>query len=650
MQPDPSQQPPKKVSLAEFSRHCVMSDPVHEWISHINSRYPNFYYTVMQQLLPFKERFLLQTQKFIDICNEFSQYDKQDYEHFKTHSSTEYAGSYAFLLALFLPAIVLLGNQKQVDHWMKLCMDHRVTASYCQTEITHGSDVQNLQTTAHFDPKKKCFILNTPNLGAVKYWPGGLGIIATHIITQAQLYVNGKHYGLQTFVIQIRDYEKMQPIKGIEVGDIGPKLGFKNYDNGYLILKDYEAPLDSLLQKYIQVDQNGNVTQEKDKDAQKLTYGAMMNLRSIIVRLFTHIASRALAISHLLKSKSGYSPAEGRAWLDTLGIYWALVLSSQFIYNTFDEFSRHYKSDPKLAIKMIKELHFLTSGAKVFSSWFLVKAGRVAAANCPTGHLILSGFTQLYADGVPTTTYEGDNVVLSQQVMQVALVYFNRLRGGKDIIGVADFLNRFKKYAQEDLEYKEKFTIENTEDLMLHCNDILDVFAYKYLVKCAKLLQKAIMEDGLSLKVATAGKLQNELVELGISIFHVVMTKMAAKTFLHEETIQMLHEKDYELVAGLLRLYELNLIRDMLGLILENEVIEFNPKLNEIIDQAKEELYQGLLPNLEYLSSHWVAPNKEISTTENFKDLSNPHYDSLRAQIEAVAKQINGAINRQSRL
>lgn len=43
--------------------------------------------------------------------------------------------------------------------------------------------------------------------------------------------MGGKDIGVQTFVIEIRD-SKLQPVKGVEAFDIGPKLGFERIDNG----------------------------------------------------------------------------------------------------------------------------------------------------------------------------------------------------------------------------------------------------------------------------------------------------------------------------------------------------------------------------------------------------------------------------------
>jgi acyl-CoA oxidase len=40
--------------------------------------------------------------------------------------------------------------------------------------MSHGSDVNRIETTATFDPKTQEFIINTPTLGATKWWGSDL--------------------------------------------------------------------------------------------------------------------------------------------------------------------------------------------------------------------------------------------------------------------------------------------------------------------------------------------------------------------------------------------------------------------------------------------------------------------------------------------
>lgn len=72
----------------------------------------------------------------------------------------------------------------------------------------------------------------------------------------------------------------------MEAGDIGPKLGFAQVDNGYLLMKNIEVPLDNMLMKYIQVKEDGEVLGLENKAAIKYAYGSMLNLRVKLTESF----------------------------------------------------------------------------------------------------------------------------------------------------------------------------------------------------------------------------------------------------------------------------------------------------------------------------------------------------------------------------
>jgi acyl-CoA oxidase len=102
--------------------------------------------------------------------------------------------------------------------------------------LGHGSNVAGLETTATLDMTTDEFVLHSPTVSSSKYWPGCLGITANHACVFARCIVNGKDYGPQAFLVKIRDVDTHLPVKGVQVGDIGDKLGYHSKDNGWLIL------------------------------------------------------------------------------------------------------------------------------------------------------------------------------------------------------------------------------------------------------------------------------------------------------------------------------------------------------------------------------------------------------------------------------
>jgi acyl-CoA oxidase len=137
---------------------------------------------------------------------------------------------------MFLDCLRTLATSKQREKWMPLVLQRKMIGTYIQTELGHGSNVQGLETLAVFDKSAKEFILSTPTLTSTKFWSGSTGVICTHGIVLASLISEGINYGVHPFLVHLRDFESHEPLKGIEVGDIGPKFGYNSMDNGYLTL------------------------------------------------------------------------------------------------------------------------------------------------------------------------------------------------------------------------------------------------------------------------------------------------------------------------------------------------------------------------------------------------------------------------------
>ncbi|XP_034044551.1 peroxisomal acyl-coenzyme A oxidase 1-like [Thalassophryne amazonica] len=116
-----------------------------------------------------------------------------------------------------------------------------------------GTHLRGLETTATYDPATQEFVLNSPTVSSIKWWPGGLGKTSNHAIVLAQLYTLGNCHGLHAFIVPIRDMDTHEPLPGVVVGDIGPKFGFSEVDNGFLKLENVRIPRDNMLMKYAKV-------------------------------------------------------------------------------------------------------------------------------------------------------------------------------------------------------------------------------------------------------------------------------------------------------------------------------------------------------------------------------------------------------------
>ncbi len=151
---------------------------------------------------------------------------------------------------------------------------------YAQTELGHGSDVQGLETTATYNAKRDKFVIHTPSITAAKFWPGELAKVGNHAVLMARLISNGKDYGPQTFVVPIRSMKDHMPLPGVELGDIGPKHGYENKDNGYAIFTHFHVPRSALLSRYIKIDRQGKVSTHGDP---RIGYFTMLYNRILII-------------------------------------------------------------------------------------------------------------------------------------------------------------------------------------------------------------------------------------------------------------------------------------------------------------------------------------------------------------------------------
>ena len=156
---------------------------------------------------------------------------------------------------LFAGSILGLGGEAQVAMLGQLQRD-RALGCFALTE--KGAGVNSglvVNTTATWDPKKRNFVLHTPDELARKAWISQ-GLTASQMVVIADLIVAGKSHGPHAFLMPLRD-EHGQLTPGVQVGDMGSKTVANDLDNAWIAFSQVAIPESCMLDRFCAIDGKG---------------------------------------------------------------------------------------------------------------------------------------------------------------------------------------------------------------------------------------------------------------------------------------------------------------------------------------------------------------------------------------------------------
>ena len=367
-------------------------------------------------------------------------------------------------LGLFLNCIRGNGTQKQYDFWAKKKENGIIKQMYgCfgMTELGHGSNVAGCETTATFDPETDEFIIDTPHIGATKWWIGGAAHSATHTVCYARLIIKDVDYGVKTFVVPLRDSQH-NLLPGIAVGDIGAKMGRQGVDNGWIQFTEVRIPRFFMLQRWCKVDRKGNVTLPP---LEQLSYISLLEGRVgmaadsyRIGARFTTIALR-YAVGRRQFNKSG-GPQETqlidytlhqRRLFPYLALTYAAAVGTDRLEVEHNELlenlDKGLKTNDKLLLKntiAATKSMFVDSGSlKSTLTWEasnLIDECRQACGG--HGYSAYNAFGKTYNDWAVQCTWEGDNNVLAMSAGKSIIKTVQQILNGKKVKNsTLEFLN-----------------------------------------------------------------------------------------------------------------------------------------------------------------------------------------------------------------
>ncbi|KAG9063060.1 fatty-acyl coenzyme A oxidase [Linnemannia hyalina] len=363
---------------------------------------------------------------------------------------------------LFFGALRGSATSSQFSHWVSkgaLALNGMV-GCFAMTELGHGSNVAGLETTATFDEASDQFIIHTPTITATKWWIGGAAHTATHTVVFAQLIVRGKRYGTKSFIVQLRDTRTYVLMPGINIGDIGKKMGRDGIDNGWIQFTNVRIPRTNMLMKHTKVSRAGEV---KEPPMAQLTYGALIQGRVAMVVDSGNIAKKAVTIAGRYAAVRRQFQSSPHDVQETKLIDYAIHqyrlmpllaqayafhftgVETQKLYdNLMDKLESTKPGDASMqdTLDTLKETHATSAGLKAFCTWSTLNAIEACRQTLGGhGYSAYTGLATTYNDFAVHCTWEGDNTILTLQSGRYLVSCYREALAGKTQPEGVSYLN-----------------------------------------------------------------------------------------------------------------------------------------------------------------------------------------------------------------
>ncbi|MBB1019386.1 acyl-CoA oxidase [Dietzia sp. DQ11-71] len=335
---------------------------------------------------------------------------------------------------LFGGAIANLGDSETRKKYLPDVMSLDLLGCFAMTEVGGGSDVQNLETTATFDRETGEFVVNTPTPSAEKAYIGNaardgrMAAVFAQLITTADDGGELRH-GVHCLLVPIRD-EAGNDLPGVRTSDHGPKGGLAGVDNGKIWFDDVRVPREALLDRFGAVDADGEYSSPIDSvGARFFTMLGTLIRGRVSVGAAAGASARtalALAVRYSLVRRQFDHPETGkgiplleyrehqRRLMPRVARAYAYACAQNAIIAELDEFEKNPDAFDEVRRREM-ETHAAGIKATVtgFANDTIIEA-RLACGGA--GYMAENRLTELRKDCDVFSTFEGDNVVLTQLV------------------------------------------------------------------------------------------------------------------------------------------------------------------------------------------------------------------------------------------
>ncbi|WP_433664900.1 acyl-CoA dehydrogenase [Nocardia sp. CA-128927] len=351
---------------------------------------------------------------------------------------------------LFGGAVENLGTERHREY-IKRLISLDLLGCFAMTESGHGSDVAHLETTATYDPDTQEFVIHSPTPSARKDYIGGAAEHARMAAVFAQLITKGEGRGVHCLLVPIRD-ENGADLPGVTTIDDGLKGGLPGVDNGRIVFDQVRIPRENLLNRYADVEPDGTYSSEIENPSRRFftTLGTLVRGRVSVggaAAAGTRVAL-SIAIRYALKRRQFSDPDSGqetvlmdyrshqRRLLPLVAKTYALA----FAQNDLVRRMHLVQTGQDLNPSSQRALEKRAAGLKVAQTRHATRAIQECREACGgAGYLTENRLVTLKADTDVFTTFEGDNVVLTQLVAKELLTAYSDEVRDLDALGWVKF-------------------------------------------------------------------------------------------------------------------------------------------------------------------------------------------------------------------
>ena len=346
-------------------------------------------------------------------------------------------------------ALVNLGTARHHETFLPGTITGELTGCFAMTELGHGSDVQNLETTITWLPEVGEYEVNSPTPSAAKAYIGNAAVHGRWAAVFGQLIVGGTHHGVHVVVVRIRT-DDLQPVAGVTIHDQGHKGGLLGVDNGTLRFDHVRVPRTHLLDRF------GGVTAEgvyesaiESVNARFFTMlGTLVRGRICVGGGAASATRKALSIAtrYSLTRTQFRMPGSGaeiplldyqaqqRKLLPNIARAYAYGFAMNELALQLQRVTDAQGADPQAG----RELETRAAGMKAMLTRWANDTIQVAREACGgAGYLSENGLTLLRQDADVFATFEGENTVMLQLVAKALLLNYQRTWGDMDLRGTA---------------------------------------------------------------------------------------------------------------------------------------------------------------------------------------------------------------------